>query len=183
MILETIRYTADWFADPTYGVAAMLARLPLWGTDARPTGVDIVDETRDPDAALGLLPAPSAPGRLVVAVNLARDGVNLDASCMPPIADGQVPLVLRIGRQTSDSKAAIRDALYVSRATYWSLRRLMENDAAAATARGNGNANLIAILTIAHLAVTPFHQELQDIQLVATWLAVLNVRDGSPRGP
>ena len=183
MILDTLRIVSDWFADPTYGVAAMLAQVPLDGSDTRPAGVEIYDETRHADVAIGLLPVPATAGHVVLAVNMARDGVTVDGNAMPPIADGQVPIVIRIGRASSTPVTAVRDALYVSRAAYWSLRRLMKNDADAYAARTQRNGGTVAILTLAHLAITPFHVQLEDVQLVATWLAVLNVRDNTPFGP
>lgn len=125
MILELDRIVADWLADATHGVNALLASTPLDTGDSTPASIALVtDETRNGDAARGLLPA-SRPC-IVVSCDVID---HLEGQVMVVDRDGQVKLRVRIGLDNATTEGAVRDLSYYLRTVIRSLNRLFDADA------------------------------------------------------
>lgn len=116
MHLETIRSLTAHLQDPTRGLGAQLAALPLESGDTRPTTPTIADEASSFAVAIGRPPA-TLP---TLTVELERV-TGLDPERVQPIRDGQVTLLLRYCDRETAADAALRDAHIVMRALHRSL--------------------------------------------------------------
>lgn len=181
MILEAVRIVRDWLDDATNpsgaGVNAKVALVPRDGGDPAPGVVEFADETRADALAWGRLPSPSVAGRLMVTVEVGRVGGNVDASIMPPVRNGEVPLVLRILRQTDTAASGTRDGLYVARAVLFSLAALNTNTASASRTRNN-----VALLNLDSITVLPLYHRIDDVDLVAGFVVRCQMRELTPTG-
>lgn len=179
MILETVRIVADWLTGAMYGVNAMLATVPLDGTDTRPASVTVFDETRDGPTARRKVPA-TKPCLLV----RQQDDATADGEPYPVGGPRQahVTLGLWYADTQSASETGNRNTHYVLRAARESLRRLTDPTdptmaAAATTAKTRGSIQLLK--TEAVRAVTA-HEPLEDSLLLGALFVTFTVRDTAP---
>jgi len=125
MILEANRIHADWLADPTDGVNALLATTPRDAGDAQAADLEtITDETRDGDVARGELPS-TLPG-IAVSTDVVDD---VEGQVMVVTRDGRVKLRIRVGLDNADTAEGMRDLSYYLRTVVRSLNRLYDADA------------------------------------------------------
>jgi hypothetical protein len=125
MIVAAIRQTADWLADGTTGVNALLAAVPKDVTDTAPPTVTIYDETRDAWVARGAVPrAKTGNGPLLLLrgpdeAELPIFGTQGDAGAVP--VEVRVLYLRRALAATVDSDDAVRDVYQTFRAIARSL--------------------------------------------------------------
>jgi len=120
MILEADRLVADWLADPTNGINAQLALVPLDGSDVKPVDLaTITDETRNDTVARG---EPAAPyPSLSVSVDSVTD---LDGVAQVLTRDGKLKVRMRVAVDTNVTSNAIAAVSYYLRAVLASFRVL-----------------------------------------------------------
>lgn len=130
-MLDVLRMVTDWLGDGAHGIDAKLTALDYDGSDVKPTGtLTIGDESRNAKVAVGSY--PSITFGLMVQLQPMQ---TLDGQSATYTHDYDVPLLLRLNRQSSDAAAATRDLLYTLRATVQSIEALFGMSAAAVTAR------------------------------------------------
>lgn len=179
MILETIRIVTDWLNGSTYGVAPLLADLPLDGSDARPTAPTIVDETRDGPAARRKI-APAEEPALVVR---QADPAELNGEPFPNTGprDAVVHLAIWYGDKKSASEQGNQAAHYVLRAAAQSLRLLTgPTQAATAAAVAAKTRNNVQLLHCQELRLVSVHEPLEDSIFLGVLLVTYKVRDLTP---
>ena len=134
-MLDVLRMVTDWLGNASHGVDAKLTALDFDGSDTKPTGsLTIGDETRNASVAVGKY--PSTTFGLAVQVQPMD---TLDGQSATYTHDYDVPLLLRLNRQSSDAAAATRDLLYTLRATVQSLEALFNDTIAAAVSARTRN--------------------------------------------
>jgi hypothetical protein len=171
MILEADRLIADWLADATYGVNALLASTPRDAGDAQPANVTIYDETRDSTAARGDVPT-SLP-----AVIVTTDRVDqLDGQVATTTRDGQVTVRVRYVISQAATATAIQDSSYVLRTVLRSLRKFFDLNAAAA----GRTRNSIYLESCLSLAGAPMWTPMEDAVVTGGIIATIQLRDLTP---
>lgn len=176
MILETVRINADWLADATNGVNAMLATVPRDAGDPQPAAVAVRDATRDGVVGRRQIPHASS-GAPELFVNFEPDGLtDMDPEVWTTYRDcDALPISIRYVVENAATEAAMRDAYYTLRAAQKSLRRLNENTNAAATVRNQ--VELVELVRLRHSY--PF-APVSDKVVVAALVAIYMVRDLAP---
>jgi hypothetical protein len=134
VILEGVRMAAEWLADATDGVNALLATVPRDGGDDVPPSVTIRDEYGYGACARREVPDPllAGPELWVFTNNLAQ----LAGEPTTVFAEGRPELVVAYVTQDVDTSEALEDASYTLRAVLWSLRRFA-TQASSARLRNN----------------------------------------------
>lgn len=179
MILEPIRVVADWLASGDTGAASVNTLLPLVGRDggdpAPPSIADVCDETRDAWVARGRLPKPT-PTLPLLAVSLV-EASELDPEMMGSYRRGTVTLSVRYFANKSDAVTGTRDAHYTMRAVRRSVRRLMNESAAAVTARTRGT---IYVESCTQMTEAPVWDAQDDAISTGALTLRLTIRDQEP---
>lgn len=131
-MLEVIRIVADWLANPTYGVNAVLPSLPRGVGEAAPPAVAaILDETRDGPTALDLPPDPDAyPERYPALLVRTLRPTDIAPSQVTLIALGDCSILIQYAGLEVESERGI-EAMYrtLYRAVPKSLAYLLQTTA------------------------------------------------------
>lgn len=176
MILDTVRAWSDWLGNATYGVNALLAGLPLDGTDPAPPALAaIVDETRNGSASRRFIP-DTLPA-LIVRLQEASD---LSPSVGPNVAhrDATVVLATLYAANATLTEQGYRAAYYTLRAVQRSLAKFMDTSISAAnTARTRNSVTIYSAVALQH--ITNF-SALEDTDVLAGVLITFQVRDAAP---
>ena len=178
MRLEVVRMVTDALTHATEGVNAMLALVPLDGSDVRPADVTVTSEMDDEDAAQGAVAREEDdPGAELVVY--ARGGVTEFAGEVLTVdqdAEAFEVLIYYKARE-SDTAKAQRDMSYTMRAARWALNHFNQNDRAEDRERGD-------VQIVACSAIREFMQrrEAQDNQVDTGLQVVFTVRDLLPFG-
>lgn len=135
MELETIRMCAIAAADPTIGVNAMLAALPLDGTDTRPDPVTIYNSVDHGWVARQVAPEDGGGVTFPALAILIAEPIAFD-EVHTVTRDGHLPVGFAYVQNLSDSAKGKRDALYTNRAVLRFLTRFASNASAALRQRG-----------------------------------------------
>lgn len=137
MFLEPVRIVADWLADATNGVNALLARVPRDAGDPVPPAVTIYDETRHGWVTRATVPrfdgsGIALPGLMVLAHQQTElqpeDPTDADRWLRPQL------LIRYVDREVASEQGAAA-ASYTYRAVVGALDRLADNAHAAARTR------------------------------------------------
>jgi predicted DNA-binding protein len=176
MILETLRMWTDWQGNPTYGVNAQLATVPLDGTDARPTTlVAISDETRNGPTA-----RRRVPDTVPVLMSRLHQAATLDPSVGPntAIRDAEIQIATWYADNQLATETGNSNAYYVLRALERTLAKFLDPSIAIAnTARKRGNIEIFGATTLEHL--TTF-ETVEDSDILGGLLVTFKVRDSAP---
>lgn len=164
---------ADWLADPTNGVNALLPLVQRDGGDVLPALVaDIQDETRDNEAAVKQL-AEVSP--LLVVHSMTTD---LEAGpTQGMIRNGTTALLIRYQVTGSDPATVEQSSYYTLRAVTQSLLRLVKPDNYSARVRGTIN-----ILYLTAFTVVRVDTQLADQISTSGLTFSVRWRDTSPEG-
>ena len=165
MILEVLRQVTDWLNDPTNGVAAQLALIPLDGADTAPAVGTIADETRNNSVAQQYL--PSTPG---IAVNIQEIPL-LDPEVATVERDGEAKVLIRVGVPNVDTDNATRDTSYILRAIVRSLRLFNAS---------TRTRNQIAVYSCIDLRLASLWQPKDDQLITGAVAATWRFRDIAP---
>jgi hypothetical protein len=130
MELEAIRILADWLADATRGVNALLPAVPRDIGDAQPALVTIVDETRTDWVARRDVPSDVIDAGSVIAISIADLG-DFQPVIPSVYRNAHIPVLFRYLCKNAKTADGVRDGLYTKRAIARSLKLLMDNDSAA----------------------------------------------------
>lgn len=168
MRLGAVRIVADWLKDDTSGYAAVLAALPLDGSDTRPTTVAdsrILDETRDANAAFGrfdglFTPSNTSPVLMVSCTDVVYDpAIPIQVGAY---AEAMVTVVVRYAQRKVGAAANMADGNYATLAILGSLRALFLNDNVASRQR-----NGVELVMAEGLREQGLYQEVDDAWLLA----------------
>lgn len=146
MILEAVRIVADWLDSAQHGVNALLAAVPVDGTDSDvtvPPAVTVLDSTRRSDVARGQMPSVTSaelPALLVTPSDQSIDSQSPAAGLLP--SDSSVTVLIRYVTSTLDTAKAERDASQTLRAVSRSLR-LLFTTANSETARTRASVQIV----------------------------------------
>jgi hypothetical protein len=174
MELNTVRIVADWLADATYGVAALLPTTPRDGGDPVPSlAGGIADSTRDGWVARQFVPREGGPTRPALAV-FARP-TTLDGEVHTNHRDGTIEIVIAYVGSESDTAAGNAAALYVRRTVLRSLAVLNSNAQAASRLRNN-----VAVFACDTLKLGALQDQWGDTLITDAVVATFTVRDLAP---
>lgn len=178
MSLELPPLLADWLADATFGVNAILATVPRDGGDPLPPNVTVYDEVRDPRCARRIIPPEMVPpGHPAIAVYQSAEAVYPLARPQRGRLGGAfiegtaTYLVLYIQRE-SDSVAAASAARYTLRAVLHSL--VLLHDAKSGAVLTRNGAQLVAPL---QFKMSTLLEERGDVLVTGGVLADYKVRE------
>lgn len=173
MRVEVVRIIADWLADATYGVNAMLAEVPRDNGDPQPADVTIADETRHDWVSRGVATKTvlDAGPYIAVAVYQPMTADGLDNATGFTYQPGEIPIAIRDIRADSDSSAANLASGITMRAVRWSLNLLRDH-----AHRSSRIRNLVQLhdFTIVELPAT---EQLGDVPVQAALLLRCNAID------
>jgi len=167
---------ADWLADGTNGVNALLAGVPRDVGDSVPTSLaDVMDETRDDITALRRIPdEQNVP---IVFVFMPSDADFRAVNQGKQDADTFPVWIAYLDRDTG-AAAAVRDASYVLRAVRKSLNRFHAGDATAIAAR-NRNSIEVRNGNVRMSLIRP-NLQLEATSIVLALQVLYAVRDNAP---
>ena len=180
MRVEVVDLTAEWLADATYGVNALLAAVPRKAGDAAPPNVaQIYAETRQPEVARGVFPQAAALYPLLV-VSQPQDAPFAVAIRNAKWESEAYPVAIAYAIRKQASDVAIRDAGYTLRAVMRSLYQL-ENPfiAQAVAARTRNDITLQGISGFSRAAP---QAPVEDVQVLDGILVHWRVVDTTPGG-
>ena len=174
MILEAVRIVADWLADSTNGVNALLASVPREADTAVPPAVTVFDSSRHGFVARGQIPESieRLPALLVSPADQSMDQVSPAARPFP--ADTTITLLVRYATQRQDTAQAERDASLTIRAIWRSIGMLMQSNATTEAAR---NRNSVQLWTVSSMQAATLYQDNQDTVVTGGVLVTCRVRD------
>lgn len=112
MLTDGVLILADWLANPTYGVSAGLAAVPLESGVLRASAVTVLDEVRHEEASR--LQAPDTLPALVVNSAGTLEQASPASNPFPPSA--QLELVVRHIVRDSDSEDGLASLMQGQRA-------------------------------------------------------------------
>ena len=165
MFLEVVRSLTDWLNDPTNGLVAQLAFIPLEAGDVAPTVGTIADETRNDVVAQGRIPGDNG-----LAIN-TQEMPMMDGEVQTVTRDGQAKVLMRFGVNSQNTANAVRDTSYVLRAGIRSLRFYNTS---------SQQRNSIQIYTCEHLSIKPLWAPLGDQIVTGAILGLWSFRDIAP---
>lgn len=169
MLFETVRAVADWMADPTYGINAILAAAPLEAGVARAAAVTVSDDTRNAEVARGQIP-DTLPALLVTTTATA---ITMTSPTVRPYpADMLVELGIRYAAANVATEVAFNDTAQVLRAVTKSLGALWTT-AAGEAARLRNQVQLIELREIR----TELYQANDDARVTLGMIIPIRVRD------
>lgn len=131
MRAEVIRIVADWLADGTNGVNAMLIEVPVDVGDSQPSNVTLADETRNAWVARAEAPRSVSTAGPYLAVQMHQEPVTfdgIDAATGFTYQQGQIPVAVRYVTANSDSEAGNLAGSITLRAARWSLNLLSRHE-------------------------------------------------------
>lgn len=168
MELEAIRMMAAAAADPTIGVNAMLAGVPLDGDDERPLPLSIYNSVDHGAIARQAIPGKGSGLNFpALAVYVATSATLAQVGTV--VRDGHFPIALSYIDLESDSAKGNRDACYAMRAAARFLTRLARSEAAALRSRGG-----VQLIAPVDTKQSPVYQKwdagIVQTMLVVTWL-------------
>lgn len=173
MIIEAVTILTDALADPTIGVNAQLAGIPLLAGDATPAPVTFIgDEFRDDRVLMGDSP-PDLP-----AIYVTRDGpLILTGEVATNYRDTAAPVSVAIRIFTTHHKDARDNRFneYYGRAVMRSLKLLMGNAHEADRTSGD-----IYVISIEQMLWTPLREEVSGCIITGGVAVTLNLRDEAP---
>jgi hypothetical protein len=125
-MVEWTKIVADWLADATNGVNALLAGVPRYTGHTLPPNVTIYNEIEHGFVARGFISedSPMASAALLV---YELDGADVDVIAATEQTDATVTVVVGVPIRLSDTADAIRRAKYTLRAVDRSLIRLNDS--------------------------------------------------------
>jgi hypothetical protein len=173
MILEGVRMIADWLADGTQGVNALLPTTPRDAGDAQPANVTIIDQSRDDNVARNQAPAATALPAIAVEVDRVDE---LDGQVATITADGHLLVRVRYLTSNTASAAAMRDAMYVLRTVLRSLRQFF----ALSASDSRRVRNSVYLESCLDLATAPMWAPIEDAFVAGAVLATIQLRDLAP---
>lgn len=174
MRLEVVRIVADWLADGTNGVNALLPGIPLDGGDSTPPVIaSIVDETRSGVAARRHFPEDHPTPALFVFTG--RDA-RLMGEVHTHLRDAEISVTIGYVQKAATTENGLRDAFYTMRAVERSLKKLQEQANEASRTRNN-----IAIIAAREFVYPNVFAEVGGLVMTAGVEAVYElVRDYAP---
>lgn len=169
MILEGTRLVAEWLADETYGINALLATISLDGSDSQPPDVaDIQTEFDDVSVALRRVP----DGQTTPALWLfGMDRIILAGGVTTEYRSGDHPLVIGYVHSDLDTQEGLQAASYTLRTVTWSLAALQRQPSATRTN------NTVALENVTSIDWMPPFVPLDDGMLTGGLIASLKLRD------
>lgn len=171
MILEGTRLVAEWLADDTYGVNALLNTLSLDGSDSQPSDIATI-QTEFDDISVALRRVPD--GQTTPALWLfGVDRIMLAGGVTTEFRSGEHPLVIGYVHTDLDTEEGLRAASYTLRVVTWSLAALQRQPSAT---RMN---NTVALENISSIDWLPPFVPLEDGVLTGGLVVSLKLRDMS----
>lgn len=135
MIVESIDIIADWFADGTYGVNALLGAVPRGHSDTAPPNLaNIFAETRNDEVAEGKLPEEQAPTIYPALIITRPETIGIITPVRTARWDGQTEILIGYAVREVASAKGLRNCGYTLRAALRSLWKLEDPSIAAAQA-------------------------------------------------
>lgn len=176
MIVECVDLVAEWLADGTNGVNALLPAVPRKAGDVQPASLAaILAETRNGEVARGKFPqATTSYPALVVTV---EGDIAIPPDVRTAKWEALVPVSMLYAVRQVASELGTRDAGYTLRAVLRSIWKL--EDPANAAARVRNNITLQGIERIDWLASAA---ELEDVVVLGGVRVVWRVVDTQPGG-
>lgn len=171
MIIETIRAVADALTTGSYGVNYQIQNLSVESGDVQPPQiVEIVDETRSDEVAVGRYPK-NYPCLVVT-----LDGnPTLQGDVVSGVRDGEVSVVIRYITKDADSAKSVVDTYNTLRAVMRTLKEFNSNIRSADRMR-----NDVQIIECLNVEVTQTFQQLEDSFNTGAVKATFRVRDIQP---
>ena len=169
MITETVRIIADWLADGTNGVNALLPSVPREGGITQAANVTVYDETRHPEVARGQVP-DTTPCLIVTTLSTPVDQQSPNVAPFP--ADSSVSIGIRYATKASNTANATNDMAQFARAIPKSLRNLWLTTAGQ-TARVR---NSVCLYEMRDYRIE-FYQTNDDVTVLCGVMLTLKVRD------
>lgn len=168
MRLETIRMNAAAADDATIGVNAMLAALPLDGSDTRPPNVTIYNQVDHPWVARRAINLPGDAVTFPALAILAQPSTVHQV--MTSVRDAEIPIVFAY-LVKADTAVNQRHASYTTRALMRFLRLFTDN--AGASFRARNGVQLINPMDDVRQgeSIQPWDKALAIAATEITWLA------------
>ena len=171
-----MRIIKDWLDDATNGVNAELAAMTtddLDTSDTVPPDVEtIIDESRDGNAALKLVPQDMTLPALLI--------FQSEAFVIPiGVSQGKIkatvgPIAIAYAVRKSDPAAGNEDAFYTMDAVYRSINNLFDGNEATRTRAG------IQLVNLRNLDLAPMEDQVGDATLTLALIIRFQVHDTRP---
>lgn len=184
MIVEAVDIIADWLADATNGVNALLPGVARGHGDAVPPNVvSIFAETRNGEVARGKLPEETTPTLYPALVVARPNTTGLITAVRTNRWDGAVELAISYAVRQVVSDLALRQAGYTIRAVLRSLWRLEDGALAAAnTARSPAGLDITLRGFDDGWQILGVEGPFEDKIVLASLVVRLNLEDTKPGG-
>lgn len=176
MIKDGLRRITAALADPTTGVNARLAAVPLdTGDVALPTVALITEETSDPFAARGQLPEADASFPCLL-VGLGDGGAEFDPHQKTGVRDGTLHVLIRYAARQTASATGAQQGYDTLRAAQACLTAWINLDPNVALRAKNG----IAIWYCDRNQIVPLWEPVEDKVITGGLQLAYRVRDTAP---
>ncbi len=172
MELEVIRMCAAGAADPTIGINAMLAGIPLDGDDERPGTLQIYNSVDHGPIARRAVPAHDSGLVFPALAIYVADAATLE-QVRTVVRDGEFPIAFSHIELESDSAKGNRDACYTTRALLRFLTRFVRNEGAAFRKRGG----VQLIEAVGPVRQSPIYQKWDHGLVQSTTVVTWRVRE------
>lgn len=173
--LHILRLIADWLADSTTGINAHLASLDYDGSDAAPSNVTVVDETRSGKVARREF-TNELSGEVWVyrasAYTWDAGGDNQGRHDTPDL-----DVAIHYFDRTAVSETGMRNDMYVHGAIMKSLRNLQQGSTAARTR------NTAQLLRLASFRREPTAQTEDGVIVAGALVVTVQARETNPTQP